>query len=217
MRFKHRWVSNSARSYSHPKSAPFAVIVVFDIMANSQDTTSMPIDGAIFSVLHMMPTHLDVNVYAPALAPMFSVENYNLWCLIDGDSTPFKVSCTSNTDINDLKKLIHKAHERQLLHNVDATNLVLWKVRYSSCIGTDTEIYEQLNKATTVTPAKTLAHRVRLQGEDISTFSTKLEEPSDSVSEVFGGQPAPKSLHIIVQAPSGGQHSASSPLSILFI
>ena len=51
-----------------------------------------------------------------------------LWCLIDGDSAPFKVMPQVDGDIDDLKMLVH---ERGFgaNHTILAKDLVLWKVR----------------------------------------------------------------------------------------
>src|SRR2546425_11037937 len=72
--------------------------------------------------------------------------------------------------------------------------------------------HEQLREEILVKPSETLADRILLLGKDLTDFADKLD-PADDVSEVFGEQPGTKSLHIIVQAPSGGQHNACFPLS----
>jgi len=50
-------------------------------------------------------------------------------------------------------------------------------------------------------PARTLAERISGLGE-LSQFAAELEEPTDSVLDVFPEQPL-KGLHIIVQKPFG--------------
>jgi len=52
-----------------------------------------------------------------------------------------------------------------------------------------------------IKPAKTLIERINGLG-DLSQFATELEDPSDSVLDIFSEQP-PKGLHIIVQKPLG--------------
>ena len=50
----------------------------------------------------------------------------SLWCLVDGDSRPFKVTALDNADVSDLMKLIKE-------EGVDipfAKDLELWKVRH---------------------------------------------------------------------------------------
>lgn len=55
-------------------------------------------------------------------------EARTLWCLIEGESTPFKVMAHLNTDINDLKKVVREERKNGALRNVDASDLILWKV-----------------------------------------------------------------------------------------
>src|ERR1700732_2977261 len=43
-----------------------------------------------------------------------------LWCLIEGESTPFKVTAPIDKDVADLKKLIRAEGERGSLGHVDA-------------------------------------------------------------------------------------------------
>ncbi len=51
-----------------------------------------------------------------------------LWCLVQGDSTPFKVTIRTNNDINDLKKRVHEEGKNGVLRGIDAKDLKLWKV-----------------------------------------------------------------------------------------
>ena len=57
-----------------------------------------------------------------------------------------------------------------------------------------------------IRPPETLAERISGLGE-LSQFATKLQDPSDSVLDVFFEQP-PKGLHIIVQKPLGESYMA---------
>ena len=52
-----------------------------------------------------------------------------LLCLIEGDSTVFQVKATANENVLDLKKLIHQEKDKGILRSVNASDLVLWKVR----------------------------------------------------------------------------------------
>jgi len=54
--------------------------------------------------------------------------NLILYCLIDVNTTPFRVSCPPNTDVYDMKTLIHEAGKHGALRNIDAKDLVIWKV-----------------------------------------------------------------------------------------
>ena len=51
-----------------------------------------------------------------------------LTCLIEGESSPFRVKPITDIDILDLKDLI-KEKRPNSLSGVDAANLTLWKVR----------------------------------------------------------------------------------------
>jgi Crinkler effector protein N-terminal domain len=52
-----------------------------------------------------------------------------LQCLIEGDSSLFKVKPTGSVDIMDLKDLIKEKCKNGVLSGVDASDLTLWKVR----------------------------------------------------------------------------------------
>ena len=62
------------------------------------------------------------------MATMSDVAPRSLWCLIDGESTPFKVIAPLNTDIYNLKELVREMGKNRTLRNVLAKDLVLWKV-----------------------------------------------------------------------------------------
>jgi Crinkler effector protein N-terminal domain len=56
-----------------------------------------------------------------------------LFCLLEGDTVPFSVEVSSDTNIFSLKKSIRSEHNFRLLRGVDAVDLVLWKVsRFTS-------------------------------------------------------------------------------------
>jgi Crinkler effector protein N-terminal domain len=50
-----------------------------------------------------------------------------LWCIIDGESTPFDVTVPGNTNINQLKERIYQ-NNKYTFRDIDAKNLDLWKV-----------------------------------------------------------------------------------------
>ena len=50
------------------------------------------------------------------------------WCLVDGDSMVFDVTAPANVSISRLKELVQKKGDRGILRDVDAKDLVLWKV-----------------------------------------------------------------------------------------
>jgi len=54
---------------------------------------------------------------------------FKLWCLIEGTTTPFSVTASPDVDIDELKKMI-QGEKKNLFQRVDASDLILWKVRY---------------------------------------------------------------------------------------
>ena len=61
------------------------------------------------------------------LSPTAIMSDVALWCLI-GDSTPFEVTAPVNATIYRLKELVWEKRKRGTLKNVDASDLILWKV-----------------------------------------------------------------------------------------
>ena len=54
-----------------------------------------------------------------------------LWCLIEGTTTPFSIDISLDASIDKLKGMIkQKNKNNRLFQRVDALNLILWKVRY---------------------------------------------------------------------------------------
>ena len=51
-----------------------------------------------------------------------------LICLVEGDSSVFKVKPTGDMDIMDLKDLIWEKNKNRVLNGVDSNSLILWKV-----------------------------------------------------------------------------------------
>jgi hypothetical protein len=54
-------------------------------------------------------------------------EQYELWCLVEGDSAAFSVIVSANTSVSQLRELIHDKR-KTILCEVDAADLALWKV-----------------------------------------------------------------------------------------
>jgi len=57
--------------------------------------------------------------------------NFRLWCLIDGEDTPFPITTSPTLLIDEVKGMI-KERNMSFLRTVDASRLTLWKVRYFS-------------------------------------------------------------------------------------
>ena len=56
-----------------------------------------------------------------------NVTTRSLWCLIEGESDPFRVTFPANASIEELKEHIHK-RKHGALRDVDASDLQLFEV-----------------------------------------------------------------------------------------
>ena len=56
-------------------------------------------------------------------------QNIALTCLIEGESSVFRVRPKGNIDMIDLRSLIKEERKNNVLRDVDAADLKLWKVR----------------------------------------------------------------------------------------
>jgi len=59
---------------------------------------------------------------------MANATHRELWCLIKGDSIAFRVTPLGKAGIDDLKGLVREPCKNGILRDVDAKDLVLWKV-----------------------------------------------------------------------------------------
>jgi Crinkler effector protein N-terminal domain len=62
-----------------------------------------------------------------------------LHCLIEGDSSLFRVKPTGSVDIMELKELIKEKGKNGVLNGVDAKDLTLWKVRMTMASDSTTD------------------------------------------------------------------------------
>ncbi|KAG0315818.1 hypothetical protein BGZ99_007246 [Dissophora globulifera] len=113
---------------------------------------------------------------------------WTLWCLLDGESTPFPVEIESTKTIGALKKAI-KDDNAVAFADVDAKMLTLWKV------------------SVPVLPKK---ERKGISLVDVP--SQELDE-TDDVSDAFKETLPKKTIHIIVQRPLPVRDRATTPLS----
>ncbi|KAF9307624.1 hypothetical protein BG003_000453, partial [Podila horticola] len=100
-----------------------------------------------------------------------------LFCLVDGESTPFPVEIEPTKTIGGLKKAI-KDEKAIAFADVDADMLTLWRVSIP------------------VVPKK---ERKEISLADVPS-NEELDE-TDDVSDVFKETPPKKTIHIIVQRP----------------
>jgi crinkler effector protein len=89
----------------------------------------IPVDnrqtGTTSPILYTLPPPLSLSNFSHS--PKMST--YSLWCLIEGEKDLFKVMIPINSDVYDLKEEIKKT-QSNFLQKVDASGLILWKVRY---------------------------------------------------------------------------------------
>ncbi|KAF8636448.1 hypothetical protein AX14_010429 [Amanita brunnescens Koide BX004] len=66
--------------------------------------------------------------YRYVLPPSLMPDSIALWCVVDGDYVPFRISVHGKGDITNLKETI-KAQKENALRGFDASSLVVWMVR----------------------------------------------------------------------------------------
>jgi hypothetical protein len=52
-----------------------------------------------------------------------------LWCLVKGDNEPFEVTAPGTVSVAGLKELVYAKNDKGILSNINAKDLILWKVR----------------------------------------------------------------------------------------
>ncbi|KAF8909058.1 hypothetical protein BGZ58_006036, partial [Dissophora ornata] len=100
-----------------------------------------------------------------------------LFCLVEGESTPFPVKIESSESIGELKKAI-KTEIPDTLNGIDAKDLTLWRVEV---------------------PLAPLQDRKPIVLNEVDS-ATELD-PTDDLADVFEVQPPKKRIHVIVQRP----------------
>jgi len=111
------------------------------------------------------------------------MDNLNLFCLVDGESTSsaFSVKISTEDTVDDLKKLI-KTKKSPRFDDIAADELTLWRV--SLPVGsTDDELPITLD-------AMADGDKMKLR-------------PTDELSDVFGKKPPKKTIHVVVERPKG--------------
>ncbi|KAF9383203.1 hypothetical protein BGX21_001623 [Mortierella sp. AD011] len=105
-----------------------------------------------------------------------STEKIKLFCILDGDSSAFEIKLDADDSISALKKAI-KEEKSKALADIDSSDLILFQVAVS-----DEGIQVNLDEIDSLTP---------------------LTKGTAEISEVFGISPVKKTIHVIVQRPSG--------------
>ncbi|KAI8594762.1 hypothetical protein EDD21DRAFT_392969 [Dissophora ornata] len=103
-----------------------------------------------------------------------------LFCVVDGETTPFSVDIDSSKTVDHLKEAI-KAKKTNDFSDVDADKLTLW------CVAI---------------PVVSVDKRRPIV---LDEFDSAAElDPTDDLSDVFGKVPPKKTIHVIVQRFSSG-------------
>ena len=158
--------------------------------------------------LNRAPNRPYIYPYHYSLPPpsMMSVEEdpLTLWCLLLNDPAPFKITVGRRIDIADLTEAIK---EKEKLHSIVPSHLVLWKVLSDIPHGTTNIQPIQLNNTEPVKPSGTLLQRIKKR-KDLD--ATELDH-AEKIAALFPQNPLAYHLHILVQVPDEidrAQHSA---------
>ncbi|CAG8600104.1 11759_t:CDS:2 [Rhizophagus irregularis] len=114
------------------------------------------------------------------------MSNITLSCLIQGTSLDkyFKITIDKNNDISDLKDIVWNKN-KTTFSNIDANNLILWKVKIPI---SDKAKFKQLDFTEST-----------IEGD---LGGTKINDASDEIKDVFGNSPVRKHIHIIIGQPT---------------
>ncbi|GJJ67990.1 hypothetical protein EMPS_00336 [Entomortierella parvispora] len=104
--------------------------------------------------------------------------NLTLFCLVEGDSTPFPIKIELTSSIGELKDEI-KLKKTPEFDDIAADRLTLWRVSI---------------------PVAPLNERRSVSLKDFNSAAEL--DPTDDVSDVFKETPPKKTIHVIVQPPS---------------
>jgi hypothetical protein len=129
-----------------------------------------------------------------------------LRCLLQGQSTPFKVDIPASADINDVKKAI-KAEKENDLKPYDADTLIVFKVshsRSSSSFEADRLTLPHPSQVNIDLDAHTKdsLRRLDIKEDDVDVQELKEWKP---VSYYWLTQAALERLHIFVRLPADGE------------
>ncbi|CAB5192118.1 unnamed protein product [Rhizophagus irregularis] len=117
------------------------------------------------------------------------MSNITLSCLIQGTSLDkyFKITIDKNNEISDLKEIIWNKN-KNTFSNIDANNLILWKVKIPV---NDKAKFKQINFTEST-----------IEGD---LGGTKINDATADVKEIFDNSPAKKHIHIIIGQPTNEQ------------
>ncbi|KAF9996870.1 hypothetical protein BGZ79_009408 [Entomortierella chlamydospora] len=118
-------------------------------------------------------------------------EKVKLFCILEGDSTAFKVTVALDDDVDDLKKAIKK-EKSKTLSDIDASDLILWRIAVPS------------------SPARTIRLNNLTSDDTKNMLPQKLDESDDLISDKFEAIPPKKTIHIIVQLPTAAASATNA-------
>jgi hypothetical protein len=73
--------------------------------------------------------------HSNSITPMSHLTARNLWCIVESQTTPFVVTVSLDVSIGQFKKLVREMKGKWTFREVDAADLVLWKVRATFSYG----------------------------------------------------------------------------------
>jgi hypothetical protein len=128
-------------------------------------------------------------------------DHRSFYCLVEGDSTAFKVMVPIRSDVSDLKKLVLEEGVG-VSQGVLAKDLVLWKVCHFQRLAYKSQLTldRQLSVPIPVDPDDTLSERIKLLGSNPAMFAIRLSA-GNKIAPLFSQQPSEDDLHILVQKP----------------
>ncbi|KAG0009094.1 hypothetical protein BGZ80_002746 [Entomortierella chlamydospora] len=124
-------------------------------------------------------------------------EKVKLFCILEGDSTAFKVTVALDDDVDDLKKAIKK-EKSKTLSDIDASDLILWRIAVPS------------------SPARTIRLNNLTSDDTKNMLPQKLDESDDLISDKFEAIPPKKTIHIIVQLPTAAASGLTRSYALIF-
>ena len=139
----------------------------------------------------------DVQMADPEVQMAPPAPDVTLWCVIEGDPRPFRLSVPSGTDVHGLKWAI-KDENPNRLKDIDAGELTIFKV-CTFRLAYSTQLMRSWKPNTNVplSPRNTLLNRLPA----VESWK-ELEEHHEVLSVL---KPLLKHLHIIVHLPSKGE------------
>ncbi|KAF9345382.1 hypothetical protein BGX26_003215 [Mortierella sp. AD094] len=120
-----------------------------------------------------------------------AIDKVKLFCILDGDSTAFKVIISLDDDVDDLKKAI-KEEKPNDLKDFDADRLVLWRVDIP--IGDD-----NANEDDNQNEEEDDDKPILLEHHLADAKKIRAKQAATEIHKIFGTAPPKNTIHIIVE------------------